>query len=302
MQTAGSGTRFLATSAEDTFARSRRVDTMIHGSRLRWASPRPAIAMSMHEPERAPSPPASSLESFDNWAQILRQAETGQPAAAPPPAAPQPPVASGAPEALPYRPIIRKPMALLLVVDDAGEGGEVVRLRGDRFVIGRTEGDLAIPHDISMAARHAQLERLSDGGWQLSDLDSGPDRGTFARATNAKLKNGKVIQLGSTRLRFESLDLTEAWLVELTAAGTGRRHECLAPSTLIGRTGGGCPISIDDPFVSPVHAELRRKPRGWKIENRGLNGLWVQIDAPVRLSVPSQFLCGEQRFVFVPLG
>jgi pSer/pThr/pTyr-binding forkhead associated (FHA) protein len=258
--------------------------------------------MSMQEPDRVPSPLAGFLESFDNWAQILRQAETGQPPVAPLPATPRPQVANAAPEALPYRPIIRRPMALLLVVDDAGEGGEVIRLRGDRFVIGRAEGDLVIPHDISMAARHAQLERLPEGCWQLSDLDSGPDRGTFARAANARLKHGKVLQLGSTRFRFESLDLTEASLVELAATGTGRRHECLAPSTLIGRTGGGCPISIDDPFVSPVHAELRRKPRGWKIENRGLNGLWVRLDAPVRLSVPSQFLCGEQRFVFVPLG
>lgn len=270
--------------------------------RQRRASPRPAIAMSMHEPKRAPSPPATFLESFDNWAQLLRQADKGPPPAASPPEAIPSPAASTAPEALPYRPIIRRPMALLLVVDDAGEGGEVIRLRGERFVIGMTEGDLVIPHDISMASRHAQIERLPDGGWQLSDLDSGPDRGTFARALNAKLKNGKELQLGTTRFRFESLDLTEAWLVELSATGTGRRHECLAPSTLIGRTGGGCPISIDDPFVSPVHAELRRKPRGWRIENRGLNGLWVRIDAPVRLSVPSQFLCGEQRFVFVPLG
>ena len=267
----------------------------------RRASPRPAIAMSMHEPERAPSPPDRFLESFDNWAQILRQAETGRPPAAAPTAIPAS-AANAAPEALPYRPILRKPMAILFVVDDAGEGGEVIRLRGDRFVIGRSEGNLVIPHDISMASRHAQIERLPDGVWQLSDLDSGPDRGTFARATTAKLKNGKVLQLGTTRFRFESLDVTEAWLVELAATGTGRRHECLAPSTLIGRTGGGCPISIDDPFVSPVHAELRRKPRGWRIENRGLNGLWVRIDAPVRLSVPSQFLCGEQRFVFVPLG
>ena len=301
MQTAGRGPRFSATAAADTFARSGQQRTM---KRLlqRRARPRPAIAMSMHEPKRAPSSPATFLESFDNWANVLRQAETGQPPAAPPPAMPQRPAPNAAPEALPYRPMIRKPMALLLVVDDAGEGGEVIRLRGDRFVIGRTEGDLVIPHDISMASRHAQIERLPDGGWQLSDLDSGPERGTFARALNAKLKNGKVLQLGTTRFRFESLDLTEAWLVELSATGAGRRHECLAPSTLIGRTGGGCPISIDDPFVSPVHAELRRKPRGWRITNRGLNGLWVRLDAPVRLSVPSQFLCGEQRFVFVPLG
>ena len=78
--------------------------------------------MSMHEPKPAPSPPATLLESFDNWAHVLRQAESGQPPAAPPSNAIPSPPANAAPEALPYRPMIRKPMALLLVVDDAGEG------------------------------------------------------------------------------------------------------------------------------------------------------------------------------------
>jgi hypothetical protein len=41
--------------------------------------------------------------------------------------------------------------------------------------------------------------------------------------------------------------------------------------------------------------------RGWKIENSGLNGLWMRIDAPIKLGATSQFLCGEQRFVFEPL-
>jgi hypothetical protein len=64
----------------------------------------------------------------------------------------------------------------------------------------------------------------------------------------------------------------------------------------------GASASIDDAFVSPLHADLHQTPKGWRIENRGLNGLWVRIDAPVKLGGPSQFQCGEQRFVFVPLA
>jgi hypothetical protein len=46
---------------------------------------------------------------------------------------------------------------------------------------------------------------------------------------------------------------------------------------------------------------LHHTARGWRIENSGANGLWVRIEAPLRLTVPSQFQCGEQRFIFVPL-
>lgn len=261
--------------------------------------------MSTHDPDREASPPTTFLESFDNWAQLLRQADAGPTAQLPNLAAAQHPASSAQPvaaEAASYRPTIRRPLALLQVVDDGGEGGEVFRLRGDQVVIGRSEGDVVIPHDISMATRHARLERLPAGGWQLSDLDSGSDRGTFVRAVTAKFKDGKVFQLGATRFRFEMVDLTEAGLIELMPGGNGRRHEIHAPATSIGRSGGGCQISIDDPYISPLHAEIRRKPSGWKIENRGLNGLWVKIDGPVKLAVPSQFQCGEQRFVFVPLG
>ena len=68
-----------------------------------------------------------------------------------------------------------------------------------------------------------------------------------------------------------------------------------------GVSGGVCHVMIDDPFVSPVHAELWHTDRGWKIVNRGLNGLWIIIEAPVRMTATSQFKCGEQQFVFVPL-
>ena len=69
----------------------------------------------------------------------------------------------------------------------------------------------------------------------------------------------------------------------------------------IGRNAAECEVAIDDPFTSPRHATVHHTPRGWVVENSGANGLWVRIEAPLRLSVASQFLCGEQRFVFVPL-
>lgn len=203
-----------------------------------------------------------------------------------------------APQVPVCRPTIRRPMALLHVVDDGREQGEIARLRGDRTVIGRGEGDVVIPHDLLMSSRHACLERLPEGGWRLEDLGSGT--GTFVRVDRAKLRHDRMIQVGGTRMRFQEVDLTEAWLIEVSATGDGRRHECHAPVTTIGRA--GCTIVLDDPFVSGIHAEVRRSPGGWRIRNAGANGLWVRIDEPVVFRAPAQFLCGEQRFVFEPLG
>jgi pSer/pThr/pTyr-binding forkhead associated (FHA) protein len=191
-------------------------------------------------------------------------------------------------------------MALLHVVDDGREHGEIIRLRGDRLVIGRCDGDLVIPHDISMSPKHAAIDRLDDGAWLLSDL--GSSGGTFVRVTSARLRDGTTIRIGATVLRFQTVDVTESWLVEVPATGLGRRHECHGPATTVGREGCGCGIELRDPFVSPVHAELHGSARGWRIDNSGTNGLWVRLDGPVRMTAPSQFLCGEQRFVFEPLA
>ena len=201
---------------------------------------------------------------------------------------------------LPFRPGFRRPMALIHVIDDGRETGEVVRMRGDRLLIGRVDGDIVVPHDICMSPAHAAIERLDDGGWLLSDL--GSSTGTFVRVTSARLVTGTVIQVGRTRLRFEETGPTTGWLVERSAGGPGRRHECRAPRATIGRAEIGPDVPLSDPFLSPTHATIQRTPRGWRITNSGWNGLWVRIDQPVRMAAASQFLCGEQRFVFEPLG
>lgn len=247
-------------------------------------------------PTAAQKQPNTLLESFDSWARLLRHGDAPEEQAS---------AAAGLhvtepPEALPYRPLLRRPLALLHVVDDGREDGETIRLRGDRLTIGRSQGDVTIPHDVSMSARHAVMERGPDGIWLLSD--AGSDLGTFVRVTTARLHDGSCLQLGGSKVRFDAARGTEAYVVELVADGDGTRHPCRGPLTTIGGMGGGCDIQIDDRFVSPIHAEIAATPGGWRVENRGLNGLWARIAGPVRLVQPAQFQCGEQRFVFVPLG
>jgi hypothetical protein len=101
---------------------------------------------------------------------------------------------------------------------------------------------------------------------------------------------------------FDDMDMAIGVVDVDEEEGIAREHDCPAPHSTIGRAGCGARITIDDAFVSPLHAELHQTPKGWRIENRGLNGLWVRIDAPIKLGGPSQFQCGEQRFVFVPLA
>ncbi|MBM4022091.1 MAG: FHA domain-containing protein [Planctomycetes bacterium] len=201
---------------------------------------------------------------------------------------------------LPYRPTLWRPIALIHAVDDGREGGELVRVRTERLVIGRSDGGIVIPHDISMSPIHAAIEWQADNGRHLRDLDSAT--GTFVRATSARLSTGSMVEIGRTRLRFEELGTSDAWLVEEQPGDAGRRHECRAPITTIGRAGSGCQVLLQDPFVNPLHATVRRTPHGWRIANSGWNGLWVRVEAAVIMAAASQFLCGEQRFVFEPLA
>src|SRR5439155_19569987 len=65
-------------------------------------------------------------------------------------------------EIAPYRPTQRPPMALLCILDDGSDEGEIVRLRADKYTLGRIEGDITIPHDALISARHAELFRHVD--------------------------------------------------------------------------------------------------------------------------------------------
>lgn len=273
----------------------------------------------MDSPARdQPAPvPGAFFESFDGWAQLLKAhaaPATGERspvftdgagvtvAEALP--SPDPPAAC---EAAPWRPGRRPPMALLHVVDDGRDSGETIRLRDDTLVVGRTTGGVSIPHDPFLAINHARLDRLPGGGWLLTDQGSAD--GTWVRVMTAKLRSGTRLQIGGTRLVFRRGADGSA---EFAAADRDSQPillPCPSPPFLVGRAGAwpegtdlGLPIlRLDDPFVSPIHAEVIAGRSTWKIVNRGLNGLWVRIEAPVRLDAAAQFQCGDQRFVLEPL-
>jgi pSer/pThr/pTyr-binding forkhead associated (FHA) protein len=228
----------------------------------------------------------------------------------------------------PFRPLRRPPIALLCILDDASDDGEWLRLRSEQYVIGRTDGQILIPHDPMISGRHAELSRRLESGrqrWYLTDL--GSTNGTYVRIGDAVLKHGQELLIGNHRYRFEAASpsaalaeegadagdnprRTSGWqsisadqlfpsLVELTVKGEGERSVLNGAENWLGRDEARCNIVItDDPFVSPRHARIYRDPKGrWHAENgTTLNGTWLRIDS-MALDTACQFQLGEQRFI-----
>ncbi len=85
------------------------------------------------------------------------------------------PIQSVARPAITFRPTARPPLAVLTVFDDGKTDGEVIRIRDHRFTIGRTEGNLCIPFDGRISARHVEITHQVVGGlhrWVITDLQS----------------------------------------------------------------------------------------------------------------------------------
>lgn len=261
-------------------------------------------------------PVGTRLESVEEILQAIRARQQAGQGGEPAPPSPEP-------ETPIYRPTRRPPMALLTVFDDGREEGELLRLRGDRFVIGRTEGNLVIPHDGLLSGRHAEIVRLTEGGqatWYLHDLNS--TNGTYVRVSRTLLRHGQEILLGSHRFRFETAELAQpdeapdkmkqgdsarqakhsktplAALVDLSSSKNVKRHVLSNAECWIGRDNSCSVVLSKDPFVNPRHAVLRQDRKGrWQMENhRSVNGIWLRVNR-IALESACHFQLGEQRFL-----
>jgi pSer/pThr/pTyr-binding forkhead associated (FHA) protein len=280
--------------------------------------------------QRAPeTTDGTRLESDDEIRQALqaRQARlaTRKQAARPGGTGKAAPAAAAEVEPQAERPTLRPPVALLCILDDVRDEGEWVRLRSDQTVIGRTEGDVCIPHDGLISSRHAQIvrQRLPNGWrWTLVDLHS--TNGTFVRVGSTVLRHENEVLVGGGRYRFEAgaapattapgtpQGTTQAWsgaplqslvpsLVEISPAGPLGRFPLTLPEYWIGRDSQACAICRpDDVLVNARHARLYRDARGlWHIENnKSLNGVWLRIVEPIPIGPACRFRLGEQRFHF----
>jgi pSer/pThr/pTyr-binding forkhead associated (FHA) protein len=226
-----------------------------------------------------------------------------------------------------FRPGLRPPTPLLTVYDDGSEDGEVIRIRQDRFVIGRTEGDLIIPNDSQISSRHAEIRQAlvkEKYRWNLNDLKS--TNGTYVRVNLATLEHGQEFILGRTRYRFENqaaaadatapkppnasdqgtrpwqssarIDIVPA-VVEQKVNGGGSRVLLSKSETWFGKDVANCQVVMPaDPFVSARHACIRRDGEGrWLLEsNKSINGVWLRIEQ-IPFKGTCRFMLGEQQFM-----
>ena len=254
---------------------------------------------------------------------VQRQGES--PLATISPAAP--PAPNMGPSATIFRPTVRPPMAVLTVCDDGKLDGEVIRIRDQRFVIGRSEGDLKIPIDGRISSRHAEITLQTVGGlhrWVVTDLQS--THGMFVRVSRTVLADRAEFLVGNGRYRFDSPQstadatvaqvadpgvsgATQGWdgspspfrppaVTEMIGYEIGNRMLLIKPEYWIG-TDPTCSICrSDDPFCEPRHVRLFRSQSGsWYAEhNRTQNGLWLRMTQIVVDSVV-RFQLGEQRFL-----
>ncbi len=231
----------------------------------------------------------------------------------------------------PFRPNIRPPMALLTILDDGDDTGEIVRVRAHATIVGRVDGDIVIGHDNGISSRHAEISRRSENGewaWYLKDLQS--TNGTFVRTSTVLLSQGQELLIGRRRFRFEApatalgavepapvANATQKWeslsrdqilaasrpeLVDISPGSLPQRFPLPDGETFLGRDASLCSIIVEDDLVDRRHARLFRDAKGrWVIANlQSRNGLWARVQE-VKLGRGAYFQCGEQRFLFKSL-
>ena len=223
--------------------------------------------------------------------------------------------------AVPFGPSTRAPLAILTVCDDGQNEGETIRLRSERFVVGRSVGNLKLPFDGLISGKHFEITRQRHAGkwrWIVTDLQS--TNGLFVRITRSLLGTRAEFLVGKGRYRFETPQDSDPETIDRLpdpAQTKGWEGGSLSQPTLTEMVGGdianrwllnrheywigsdpACAICrTGDPFVEGRHARLRRDESGrWLVEQeRSLNGLWLRIPQFL-VGSTCQFQAGEQRF------
>ncbi len=175
-------------------------------------------------------------------------------------------------------------------------GGSFVPLRRNKqLTIGRASScDLTLS-DPRVSARHAKIERTSEG-FVLSDL--GSRQGTYVNGAPVKralLRGGERVRLGQTELAFSLRsaggsasayvhrpDAPTAYLTIVVGADEFGARQPVNANTLLGRH-PGCPVDLSaDALVSQRHAWLGYRDGKWYIADMGSSNGTLLNGKPVK--------------------
>jgi pSer/pThr/pTyr-binding forkhead associated (FHA) protein len=189
-----------------------------------------------------------------------------------------------------------------------------------------SEGDLLIPHDQQISARHIEITRQRAGDkyrWIVNDLQS--SNGLFLRVSRTALADKAEFLAGTARYRFEgpgsnlpetvdalpadalhggtqplgidAATLLHAALVELIGGKVLSRLPLTKAEYWIGSDPTCAICRSGDPFIELRHIRLYREANGsWHAQNnKTANGLWLKVPQ-VTVTDSCSFQIGEQRF------
>ncbi len=192
-------------------------------------------------------------------------------------------------------PMARLPTAILWILDDGQRTGQSVRVRKFPFLIGRTQGQVRIPHDPAIDDLHLEVSWHEDDTTpQLVIRDLGSRGGLFVRAVKARVRVGQEIRIGSGCYR-----LSEPCVLEEVSPHSDLRLTLGQPVAWLGRIPECEPLHLSqDRMADRHHARLTQDGGDvWNIEDRdSLNGTWIRVPQ-VLVRSRAEILIGEQALV-----
>jgi pSer/pThr/pTyr-binding forkhead associated (FHA) protein len=207
----------------------------------------------------------------------------------------------------------------LQVIAQDGTTGRTFPIVAQRVDIGRVEGDILLPDDRFVCARHARLIRDGD---RMTIQDLASVNGIYKRLrTPAKLEHDDVFLIGLALLKFELLAPGEqqlggavdrgtevfgspprpryARILEQTMEGVSRSIFVVTrEETILGREVGDIVFS-SDPFMSRRHAAITRNNSDGSFSLLDLgssNGTFVRIRGQADLTPGDHLRVGQHLF------
>jgi len=225
-----------------------------------------------------------------------------------------------------FRPSKRFPLAVLTVFDDGKRTGEVIRIRSEQFIIGRSEGDLQLMDDAMVSSRHLAIaKRKANGNYSLTISDLQSRNGLFVKISKAPLVDKTEVLIGGGHYQFQAAEGedgasddhhdsnappqtmafapseqdTAACFTELVPGGVGNRLVLTEQEHWVGRNANCDVRRASDQFTADRHAVIRMSSSGrWTIENnKTLNGIWLRMpQVKLEPGHNCEFRIGEQLF------